>query len=67
MNSAQHNDWQLRAVEIAYRHRSAAIDGPTLERLRSRSEAILDAMPLSPDAAFRDRLRLFRMELRPTR
>ena len=65
MNSAQHNDWQLRAVEIAYRHRSAAMDEATLERLRTRSEAILDAMPASSEDAFRDRLRLFRLELRP--
>jgi hypothetical protein len=38
MNATQHNDLQLRAVEIAYRHRSAAMDEGTLDRLRSRSE-----------------------------
>jgi len=65
MTPAQRNDFQLRAVVIAYRHRSPSMGAAALERLRSRSEAILDAMPVSPDTAFRNRLRLFRHELRP--
>lgn len=65
MSPARRAHLQLRLVEIAYRHRSASMNGEQLERLRVRSEAILDAMPISPDAKFRERLRLFRLELRP--
>jgi len=65
MNSAQRAEYQLRVVEIAYRHRSPAMEASELDRLRIRSEAILYAMPASPDPAFRERLRRFRLELRP--
>jgi len=65
MSPTQRAEFQMRLVEIAYRGRSPRMKGQELERLRLRSEAILDGMPVSPDASFRERLRLFRLELRP--
>jgi hypothetical protein len=65
MTPARQADLQLRTVEICYRHRSPAMSDAELERLLTRSEAILDGMAPSPDVAFQDRLRSFRLELRP--